>query len=238
MLVGFLSFSIFCNNFIKYRLLLLQNLAELACKTSRVGKKNKSKKTNKACFPFTSEVPTQGTSCGKWTSVNKYLKHLAPGSQGTDNNPPQLWGWDEDSAQARRHSPYSWPKPWKWEKTLTVILHSYFPEAERSVVFGPKIHHFYHLCIPLYLLGTYFGQDTVDSIMTHPPPTPQGAPSVSWRTNGSHRNTETFFPLTPGFVFDFSKKNPGSKNQDYCARYAKRKERARREYTERVLGVK
>ena len=89
MLVDFPSFSIFWNNLCKNTdNSLLQNLAELAYKTSCASEKQKLK--NKTCFPFGPEVPPlSGDFLGEMNQ-HKYLKPSARGAKGTDSNSSQL----------------------------------------------------------------------------------------------------------------------------------------------------
>lgn len=88
MLVDFPSFSIFWNNLCKSTdNSLLQNLAELACKTSRVSKKQKLKTKR---FPFAAEVPPLSGDFSGEMNQHKYLKPSARGAKGTDSNSSQL----------------------------------------------------------------------------------------------------------------------------------------------------
>lgn len=79
--------------------------------------------------------------------------------------------------------------------------------------------------------------DTVDSpVITHQPPTPHEALSVSWGASGSHRDTVTPRPLLLPVLFLFLKeKNPGSKKVMPIV-LDMQKEKARREDTKSFRG--
>lgn len=91
MLVGFPSFSIFWSNLYRIQTTCCFRIWQKSPDKLPVWVKKKKKlKTNKACFPFTPEVPPLSGDFGGEMNQHKYLKPLARGAKGTDNNSSQL----------------------------------------------------------------------------------------------------------------------------------------------------
>lgn len=135
---------------------------------------------------------------------SKYLKPLAPGSEGRDNNPSQLGGYDEGPAQASRQSPY-WVTSTLGEDSYRYCSRlvsrgrgkPWFSPQSTSL---PSVMYFLIFNVHL-LCACHCGFSG-----RHTTPEP---------TRGSHsllgvyctpRNTEALppLPLTPRFIFYFS----------------------------------
>ena len=130
MLVDFPSFSIFWNNLCKNTdNSLLQNLAELAYKTSCASEKQKLKTKYVSLSPQRFHL-SQGTSWGKWTNINIWSpQHV--GQRGRTVILPS-YERTEDSAQARRHPFNQLPKPWAARRSNQCTL----KEISTEIAFG------------------------------------------------------------------------------------------------------